>query len=65
MRCYFMQRNEIWAVEFLKSTDSRLAVKRAMALFIERYSEKSDGFEIWDGDHCIFHYQSAEYRAIQ
>lgn len=65
MRCYFMRRDEIWAVECLKSTDDRPAVKRALTIFVDRYSEKSDGFEVWDGDRLVFRYPSIESHASQ
>ena len=55
MRCYFMRRGHIEAVEPLLSASDRSAIKEAEELF-RRRSGPFSGFEIWDGPrrvHCF------------
>jgi len=46
MRCYFMRRGRIEAVEELAGFSDEQAIAKAHALFSER-KHKFEGFELW------------------
>jgi len=48
MRCFFMRRGHIYAVEFLTPGTDEALIEQAQKLFRER-TERVDGFEVWDG----------------
>ena len=48
MRCYFMQRGHVAAVEVLAGLNDEEAIKKSRELFEERKSAGYEGFEVWD-----------------
>jgi hypothetical protein len=54
MRCYFMARGRIVAVEVLTATRDDDGIKQALALFQQR--EGVEGFELWERDRFIYRY---------
>lgn len=48
MRCYFMKRGHIQAVEVLSGLADEQALEKSHALFATKPKGQFDGFEIWD-----------------
>jgi len=64
MRCYFMRKGHIAAVELLENVaDDSEAIKRGGALFLDRIHQGFEGFEIWERDRVVFRYPEEESQA--
>ena len=55
MRCYFMRRGHIEAVEVLTVLSDEDAMEQCRQLFKER-SERFEGFEVWDRNRYVYRY---------
>ena len=55
MRCYFMRRRHIVAVELLDGLSDSEACEKALVLFDAR-TDGIEGFELWDRDRVIMRY---------
>jgi hypothetical protein len=56
MRCYFLARGHIRAVEILATSSDCEAISQANAL-LRRHQDKFDGFEIWDFARLVRPYE--------
>jgi len=64
MRCYFMRKGHIAAVELLEDVvDDSDAIKRGGLLFLDRIHQGFEGFEIWERDRVVFRYPEEESQA--
>ena len=54
MRCYFLRRNDVQGVTFLKAAPDRELIRQAKSLFLARAeTEHFDGFEVWEGNRLV------------
>jgi hypothetical protein len=57
MRCYFLKKGHITAVEVLKQDDDPGLIGQSRKLFAELGPPNGlDGFEIWDGSRFVFRF---------
>ncbi len=56
MRCFFMRKGHIQAVEFLTPGTDEALIEQGQKLFRKRPDPPFDGFEIWDGARRVFVY---------
>jgi len=55
MRCFFMRRGHIRAVEFLSPGTDEDLIEQGQKRFRER-TDRVDGFEVWDGTRKVHVY---------
>jgi hypothetical protein len=55
LRCYFISRGHIVAVEELTGLSDEVAVAKAHQLFTER-TDSLEGFEVWDHARVLIRY---------
>lgn len=53
MRCYFMRKGHIGAVEMLEPGSDESLIQQARNHF-ERYKETFEGFEVWDHARRVY-----------
>ena len=56
MRCYFMRKGHIAAVEFLTSGSDEALIQQGKQKFLEQSDRYFDGFEVWDGKRRLHVY---------
>lgn len=57
MRCYFMKRGHIAAVEFLSNTTDEGRIAEGLELFEAKgMPSGAEGFEIWDGPRFVYRF---------
>lgn len=53
MRCFFLSKGRIAAVEVLEGLADDEAVRKSHVLFLERKGEGFEGFEVWDRERFV------------
>jgi hypothetical protein len=57
MRCFFMKKGRICAVEFLEGSDDEGRIAEAMELFKSRgLAIGAEGFEVWDQARFVYRF---------
>jgi len=61
MRCYFMEKGHISAVEILTPGEDASLIEQSKAAF-DRHPRKAhfQGFEVWDGTRCLYRFPEDE-----
>jgi hypothetical protein len=57
MRCYFMKRGHIAAVEFLTRDTDQERIVESRELFEKKGKPRgAEGFEVWDGPRFVYRF---------
>ena len=56
MRCYFMRKGHVAAVEFLTPGPDESLIEQGKQIFLEQTDRYFDGFEVWDGKRRLHVY---------
>lgn len=57
MHCYFLRKNQIAGVTFLRAAPEAGLVRQAEAAFQAHAEHEFDGFEIWAGERLVYRHR--------